>query len=109
MLNMADKKNVELVFLKMPVNLPRSGGGEGKGFTLMQRVATKSSRRAKNYNREMEALAKKSKTPLVDVVKEFSKYNEFLFLDKKRDTIHPNPRGHKIISDLLFRRLQVVL
>ena len=63
----------------------------------------------KIYNTIMEETAAEEKVVLVDVVSEFQAYRKShqtpLFLEYKRDTIHPNRLGHEIISRLIFRAL----
>jgi len=64
---------------------------------------------AKIYNKAMQEVAARRKIPLVDIVLAFNIFNkendEYLFLDPKGDTIHPNLIGHKIISRQVYDAL----
>jgi len=63
----------------------------------------------KVYNKVMEEVAAEENVVLVDIVSEFAVYKEKhktpLFLEYKKDTIHPNPIGHQIISQAIYKIL----
>ncbi len=63
----------------------------------------------KDYNEIMERVAKEEQVVMVDMVSAFNQYakenNKSLFLDSQHDTIHPNPLGHTIISQEIYKAL----
>jgi len=58
------------------------------------------------YNRVTEKVAAQESVPLLDLAAEFEKHNKNeLFWD----TMHPNEKGHRLIADQVFARLQEVM
>lgn len=58
------------------------------------------------YNRTIEKVATQEGVPLLDLAKEFEKHdkNELFW-----DTMHPSEKGHRLIAELVFHRLQNVM
>jgi len=58
------------------------------------------------YNRTIRNVAQEEGVPLLDLEVEFEKHDKNgLFWD----TMHPNEKGHQLIADLVFHRLQAVM
>ena len=58
------------------------------------------------YNRTTEAVAAREGVPLLDLAAEFEKRDR---KDLFWDTMHPSEKGHALIADMVFRRLQGVM
>jgi lysophospholipase L1-like esterase len=55
------------------------------------------------YNRTTNAVAAREEVPLLDLAAEFEKHDKNgLFWD----TMHPSEKGHRLIADVVFQRLQ---
>jgi lysophospholipase L1-like esterase len=61
----------------------------------------------KDYVQAMRDVAAEKGVPLVDVYRAFE--DNPAALDYFPDGLHPNPRGHRLIADLLVQRLSTVL
>ena len=58
------------------------------------------------YNRTIEKVATQEEVPLLDLAAELEKHDkDALFWD----TMHPSEKGHQLISELVFHRLQNVM
>ncbi len=58
------------------------------------------------YNRTIEKVAAREGVPLLDLAAEFERHDKNgLFWD----TMHPNEKGHQLIAELVFRRLQNIM
>ncbi len=81
--------------------------------TIQQLKKIQSHRAARDaikYNAYMDFLAKENNLPLVDIVALFNKHKgDYLFVDKKLDTIHPNDLGHALIAKELSRYLRPLI
>jgi len=74
---------------------------------LKQIQSHRAARDALQYNQYIESYAKKLNKPLVDIVSVFKQHKgEYLFVDKKMDTIHPNSLGHKLIAEAISKDLE---
>jgi len=60
---------------------------------------------SKIYNRAMQNIASNRNVALVDVVTPFEEDSESLFVNPTHDFVHPNAKGHKIISKRIFDAL----
>jgi lysophospholipase L1-like esterase len=57
---------------------------------------------AKQYNEIMKQIAKERSVPICNSAKNFVEYkSEYLFVDPKFDSFHPNAKGHKLIAEKL--------
>lgn len=101
-------KGADVLFLKMPVNLP-TGGPPGAN-SLLGLEAQRCARDAVLYNESMLTVAANLNVAVVDVVAEFAKREDkYLFVDKEKDTIHPNAAGHEIIGTALFKKVDEMI
>jgi lysophospholipase L1-like esterase len=57
-----------------------------------------------DYNQEVRAVAKRLGVVLVDAEAEFRALDKSQLFDPY-DIVHPNERGHKLIAELIFRRM----
>jgi lysophospholipase L1-like esterase len=104
--------NFKIIFIKMPVNLPLKYPSKlsKKNIELKQIQSIKAARDSLEYNRSLEKIALTNLLPLVDIVSTFREYEgEYLFVDKKFDTIHPNSLGHSLISKAIIHHLEHML
>lgn len=93
------------VLLKMPVNITEIALNK-ENYEDKQYLASLSSKLAKEYNLILEDVAKKEQVSMLDIRDEFNKHDQYLFVDKKIDTIHPNAKGHMVIADILIKYLK---
>ena len=91
MIDRAKQSNSRVILLKMPVSLPENE--ETKFINEM----------AKEYNKKLLEIASINKVEALDVVTIFQKEKDYLFIDPKKDTYHPNQKGHKIIANELTK------
>lgn len=63
------------------------------------------SRKVKLYHDILEKLSVEYKIKVADPVNRFESSDQYLFLDKRMDPIHPNEHGHQIIADSLLNAL----
>ena len=61
----------------------------------------------KDYAQAMREVAAKKDVPLIDVYREFEKDSDTL--DYFPDGLHPDPRGHRMIAELLVERLARII
>jgi lysophospholipase L1-like esterase len=62
-------------------------------------------RRSEKYNDALDTLSGRPGLTVVDLVERFSQENEYLYVDPRLDTIHPNARGHEIIAGEIEKRI----
>jgi lysophospholipase L1-like esterase len=72
---------------------------------LRKVMAMNSSRRTVEYHNILDRLAEKYKISIINPVRAFRESDEYLFLHENLDPIHPNPKGHKIISELIYNEI----
>ena len=58
------------------------------------------------YNRTIRKIAAREEAPLLDLAAEFEKHDKNVLF---WDTMHPSEKGHQLIAELLFHRLQSVI
>jgi lysophospholipase L1-like esterase len=62
-------------------------------------------RRSEKYNDALDTLSGRPGLTVVDLVERFSQENDYLYVDPRLDTIHPNARGHEIIAGEIEKRI----
>jgi lysophospholipase L1-like esterase len=68
--------------------------------------AINSSRQTEKYHQILDQIGKEYDVTVIDAVSKFKKSSKYLFLDKKEDPIHPNPLGHEILADLIYKNIK---
>ncbi|MBK24119.1 MAG: hypothetical protein CME70_08980 [Halobacteriovorax sp.] len=126
-------RNSKVLFVKFPVNLPDKLGDEEvfkllpaecnitmlptrefyicakkaslSANNLRKLMAVSSSLKAKSYNKVMEELGNEMGVVVADAASAFAASKEYLFLDPKLDPIHPNEKGHEVLSNVIVEAL----
>lgn len=110
MIRICQKNGIIPILVKMPVNLnnldPLALNNKNSS---RKNMANKIYQNSLVYNLKMGEIAKLHNVDLIDVVMEFSKINDYLFLDPLRDTIHPNVLGHTVIAKLVVEKFKQIL
>ncbi len=127
-------RNAKVLFVKFPVNLPDkledkevlkllpkecnisklptrefyicSKKANLKPNNLRKLMAVSSSLKAKAYNKVMQDLGNELGVVVVDAASAFNNSKEYLFIDPKLDPIHPNEKGHELLSKVIVDSLR---
>lgn len=96
-INLAIDHHITPIILIMPVNLdPNKNSGERhKDADLVWQNSIL-------YQQGLRNLCLKNKLNCLDIDYKFSQYDDYLFVDPKKDPIHPNENGHRIIANQLI-------
>lgn len=90
------------IILKMPVNLKEASSPEYSGM-LLHKFTAKVWENSKIYQASLDKISKVMNTDLIDIVTAFENQNDYLFIDKRFDPIHPNAQGHEIIAQTVWK------
>lgn len=92
-INSAVKNDIKVLLMKFPLTLPNNSETEFMNKNII------------DYNSIITKLSKINKLELIDIVSAFSNTKEYMFIDRKFDTFHPNEKGHLVIANEIYRSL----
>jgi lysophospholipase L1-like esterase len=73
---------------------------------LRKVMAMNSSRRTLAYHEILDKLAEDFQIPIVNAIEKFALSPDYLFLHKNIDPIHPNEKGHEVISKMVIDEIR---